>query len=518
MPEVALQTLDLVGRELNNTLGEARTALETFVEQPENVVLLQRCVSDLHQVQGVLRLLEIFGAALLAEEMEQVTQYLLTPASQKNQAETLDALMRAMVQLPSYVERVLAGGRDLALVLLPLLNDLRAVRGSALLSEGTLLLLNLKSDQQARPWRRAPASRAHGGAVGTRACERASSSAWSGWIRSERPEQNLEILETVAHQIEQVATKQSVFQLWWVVGAIIEALRDGGLETGVSVKRLLGLADREILQLYTQGEGRYAQNPPVELLNNLLYYVARATSNGPKVTAVRALVPSQRIAERRRLGRTGTREPLRAVREADAHGVGGHPRGPGQGQRRARHLRAARRPARRARIAGGHAAQDRRHARRSGARRIAPAGHRRDRPLEAMAAGKTAADHAALVHIAATLINVEDRLDRDLIGLIVPKAQPVPGEDPVPSTPISSRCRLRCCASAASTWYASRKPLPRTSQARSMWARSIPGRGSIAGIKAGLLMLGKTRAAEIVDGIATQSQGTAAARWHGRSA
>src|SRR6185503_7883230 len=85
------------------------------------------------------------------EEMEQVTLYLLTPASQKNQAETLDALMRAMVQLPSYVERVLAGGRDLALVLLPLLNDLRAVRGSPLLSEGTLLLLNLKSDQQAAP-------------------------------------------------------------------------------------------------------------------------------------------------------------------------------------------------------------------------------------------------------------------------------------------------------------------------------------------------------------------------------
>ena len=37
------------------------------------MVLLQRCVPDLHQVQGVLRLLEIFGAALLAEEMEQVT-------------------------------------------------------------------------------------------------------------------------------------------------------------------------------------------------------------------------------------------------------------------------------------------------------------------------------------------------------------------------------------------------------------------------------------------------------------
>ncbi len=96
----------------------------------------------------MLRVLEIYGAALLAEEMEQVTRYLISShGERKNQAEALDALMRAMVQLPGYLERVLAGGRDLALVLLPLLNDLRAVRGSPLLSEGTLLLLNLKSDQ-----------------------------------------------------------------------------------------------------------------------------------------------------------------------------------------------------------------------------------------------------------------------------------------------------------------------------------------------------------------------------------
>src|ERR1043165_1797304 len=205
MPEVALQTLDLVGRELNNTLGEARTALETYVEQPENVVLLQRCVTDLHQVQGVLRLLEIFGAALLAEEMEQVPKYLLTPASQKNQAETLDALMRAMVQLPSYVERVLAGGRDLALPLPPPLDGPPAGAGApprAAAGEQQLTVAQ---------WARRLRTRFQLGLV--------------GWIRGERPEQNLEILETVAHQIEQVATRQPVFQLWWVVGSLIRGLR-----------------------------------------------------------------------------------------------------------------------------------------------------------------------------------------------------------------------------------------------------------------------------------------------------
>ena len=152
MTEVAIQSFEHVGRELNVTLGEARNALENYVEQPGNVSLLTRCAAELHQVQGVLKVLEIYGAALLAEEMEQVARYLVASNSEhKNQAESLDALMRAMVQLPSYLERVLAGGRDLALVLLPLLNDLRAVRGSSLLSEGTLLLLNLKSDRQAQP-------------------------------------------------------------------------------------------------------------------------------------------------------------------------------------------------------------------------------------------------------------------------------------------------------------------------------------------------------------------------------
>jgi chemosensory pili system protein ChpA (sensor histidine kinase/response regulator) len=500
MPEVASQTLDLVGRELNNTLAEARTALETFVEQPENVVLLQRCVSDLHQVQGVLRLLEIFGAALLAEEMEQVTKYLLTPASQKNQAETLDALMRAMVQLPSYVERVLAGGRDLALVLLPLLNDLRAVRGSALLSEGTLLLLNLKSDQQAAPVAPAAGEPALTVAQWARRLRTRFQLGLVGWIRGERPEQNLEILETVAHQLEQVATRQAVFQLWWVVGAIIEALRDGGLETGVSIKRLMGLADREILQLYTQGEARYAQNPPVELLNNLLYYAARATSDGPKVTAVRAsfrlnellLVDDSVEQERENLSAPSVKL-MRTVSAAIREDLGKvkdvldiYVRRGGQPAELEAQVGMLRKIGDTLGVLGlGELRQ----------LVLEETGR-----LEAMAAGKTPADHAALVHIAATLINVEDRLDRDLIGLIVPKApaEATPESGDVDFQQVQAAVLRECSVNLVRVKEAIASNVAGTldSGALDAWP------GLIAGIKAGLLMLGKTRAVEIVDGIA----------------
>src|SRR5690606_12973640 len=288
-PQIASQTLDAVLREILASLNEARLALEAFVEQSDNQQLLQRCRIKLVQVQGVLRVMEIHGAALLAEEMQQVCAYLETTANAaKNQAEALDALMRAIVQLPGYLDRVQAGGRDMALVLLPLLNDLRAVRGSPLLSEGTLLSLNLKSDRKADPAAPAPGEDALPVQQWARKLRVQFQAGLVGWIRGERTEAHLDALAGVAARFEKIATSQPLFQLWWVAGAVIEALREGGLDGGVSVKRLLGLADRAIRRLYEEGENRYANHPPVELLNNLLYYVARATSDGPRITAVRA--------------------------------------------------------------------------------------------------------------------------------------------------------------------------------------------------------------------------------------
>src|SRR6187551_853265 len=194
-PQVASQTLDAVAREVTASLAEARMALEAYVEQTDNVGLLQKSVAELAQVQGVLRVMEIHGAALLAEEMHQVCQYLAATAKEKkNQNEALDALMRAMVQLPGYLDRVLAGGRDMALVLLPLLNDMRAVRGSPLLSEGTLLSLNLKSDRQAAP--QAPVQGEENITVATwaRKLRTQFQSGMVGWIRGERVEQHLDTL------------------------------------------------------------------------------------------------------------------------------------------------------------------------------------------------------------------------------------------------------------------------------------------------------------------------------------
>jgi chemosensory pili system protein ChpA (sensor histidine kinase/response regulator) len=503
MPQVASQTLDLVGREVNTTLAEARSALENYVEQPDNVPLLERCAQDLRQVQGVLRVLEIYGAALLAEEMEQVAQYLIaTVHERKGQAESLDALMRAMVQLPSYLERVLAGGRDLALVLLPLLNDLRAVRGHALLSEGTLLLLNLRSDKQAQPqavtageapmtveqWARRLRARYQQGLI--------------GWIRGERPEQNLEVLAAVSQKLEQIATRQPVFQLWWVIGAVIEALQHNGLEGGQSVKRLLGLADREMRRLYEQGEARYSQTPPIELLNNLLYYVGRAESSGGRVTAVRAsfrlteLLPVDESIEQERenlsapsvkLMKTvaaAIREDLGKVKDVLDIFVR---RGAGQPAELAPQVEMLRKIGDTLGVLG------------LGELRTSVQGE--TERLGKIIGGSLPADEATLVQIAATLISVEDRLDDRLVGLILPRSTEAAAEsDDTDFQQVQSAVLRECIVNLARIKEAITQSVGGTLDAAGLdsW------QDLMRGMKAGLLMLGKARAVEVIEAITAQ--------------
>lgn len=119
-------------------LGQARLTLEHFAAEPGDEAVLDGFVEQLHQVRGSLLMLELNGAALLAEEMEQLGLALRQGrASQRGEA--LGALFRGLEQLPLYLERLRSARRDLPLVVLPVLNLLRAERGAEPLAQDSLL-------------------------------------------------------------------------------------------------------------------------------------------------------------------------------------------------------------------------------------------------------------------------------------------------------------------------------------------------------------------------------------------
>ncbi len=509
MTDISSQTLHIVAKELATTLNDARAALEAYAERSDQRVFLEKCADQLHAAHGVLRLVEVYGAALLAEEMEHVTRYLLSSDNdQKRQVDGLDALMRAMVQLPTYLERVLSGGRDLALVLLPLLNDLRSVRGSPLLSEGTLLLLNLKSDQPAQPQSPRHDEQLISVAQWARRLRPRFQIGLLGYIRGERTVQNLEILAKVAEKLEQVATTQPVFQLWWVVGAILEAVRANGLEGSATLKRLLGQADRQIKALYEVGEARYCEDPPVDLLNNLLYYVARASMSGGRIAAVRAsfklseLLPVDDSIEHEReslsapsvkLMRTvaaAIKEDLSKVKDVLDIFVR---RGGGRSEELLPQLELLKKISDTLGVLG--------------------LGELRQRVQEEISElsdivsdGKNPPEES-LIKVAGVLLSVEDSLDDQLVRLILPtapdgSAADLPADHDLEFRLVSEAVLRECIVNLARIKEAVTIAVQKPADFPPQGLDNVPQ--LLRGITAGLLMLGKGRAVELMDAIGAQ--------------
>ena len=107
---------------VDEALEQARQALEGRQ--------LQLCHELLHQVHGALQMVECHGAALLAQECEALALALIEGhTGEANEA--VRWLRQALVQLPLYLDRLQLARRDLPLVVLPLINDLRSARGEA---------------------------------------------------------------------------------------------------------------------------------------------------------------------------------------------------------------------------------------------------------------------------------------------------------------------------------------------------------------------------------------------------
>ncbi|MCG8394062.1 MAG: Hpt domain-containing protein [Pseudomonadales bacterium] len=301
--------LDWVRGEIQETLNQAQQALEAFVETPDDATRMRFCQTHLHQVYGTLQMVEFYGAALLAEEMEKLAQALLE-GRVSNVADGQETLMRAILQLPPYLDRVASNRRDLPVVLLPLLNDLRAARGEPLLSETALFKPDL-SDATGRG--RIPDALLNDPRFPALAkkIRQMFQIALLGVLRNENLGESLGYMARVFTKLEQVTGTAPRAPLWQISHALVEGLSEDAIVLGTSVKLMLGHVDRNLRELVTAGADSLNQPAPTELIKNLLYYVAKAEADSPRIRDIKArfrldeALPSDDLVDAERARMTG---------------------------------------------------------------------------------------------------------------------------------------------------------------------------------------------------------------------
>lgn len=275
--------LDWLIHEISETLKEARQALEAYVENPKDSVRIRFCLTHIHQVHGSLQMVEFFGAAMLAEEMERLTQAMIQ-GSVANPSEAHEVLMRAILQFPVYLDQVKATRRDNPLVVLPLLNDLRAVRGESLLTDTKLFVPNLAPAKKIVGERIAAAQDNVQFQSMALKLRQMYQYAAAGFIRSVNSDENLAYLQKVFARLQKLTQGTARFALWDICMALAEALEKDAIEISVAIKNILRQLDKEIKILAVHGTKALNSYTNDELIKNLLYYVARAGKHSPGFT------------------------------------------------------------------------------------------------------------------------------------------------------------------------------------------------------------------------------------------
>ncbi|MBB4864283.1 chemosensory pili system protein ChpA (sensor histidine kinase/response regulator) [Pseudomonas nitritireducens] len=278
--------LEWVKGEIAETLKQARQALESYVENPQDPTRMGFCLAYVHQVRGTLQMVEFYGAALLAEEMEYLAQALID-GKVSSQSEALEVLMQAILQLPAYLERIQSARRDLPLVVLPLLNDLRTARGEKLLSETSLFSPDLSQTSPVLPVDALARLRTAELPALLRKLRQMLQVALVGVIRNQDLPTNLGYLARVFARLESLCKDAPLGRLWVIASAMIEGLANGSIANGTSVRNLLRQVDREFKRLVDEGADAMNQPAPDELIKNLLFYVAKASDQSPRVRAVK---------------------------------------------------------------------------------------------------------------------------------------------------------------------------------------------------------------------------------------
>ncbi len=278
--------LEWVKGEIEETLQQAQQALEAYVENPQDKSRLKFCLSYLHQIHGTLQMVEFYGAALLAEEMEAIASA-ITEGGLKSEREGLEILMQAIIQLPHYLEHVKVGRRDLPVVLLPILNELRAVRGEAFLSETALFAPSIPSVVPLSDSRLAPYLTDEF-TQWSRKLRQMLQTATLQLLQNRQPDVAKQYLNKVFARLHKALGKTPQGMVWLPALAFSEWLmKQDSLPN--SAKQLLRELDHVLKSTIDNPAQALNKAPAGELLKNLLFYVARTDVRGEAIRQVQEL-------------------------------------------------------------------------------------------------------------------------------------------------------------------------------------------------------------------------------------
>ncbi|KAF1052651.1 MAG: hypothetical protein GAK43_01816 [Stenotrophomonas maltophilia] len=271
-------SLSLVRDELFATMEQAEQSLEHFIAERQNGSLLQQAVECLAQIRGTLKLIELAGAELLAQEALQLATDIPAGVGQERDGQ-LAALGNALYVLRRYLENLEANRQEIPELLLPAINDVRLAAGQPALPESFFFSARLDLPRPVA----APAVAVADLAKEARRLRFMYQTGLLGLIREDHVYQGLKLMGRALARLDSVLGNPQRTRLCWVGAGALEALVDAQMLPRKTRKQLFARLDRELKQLLANEH----YEAPRQLLKELLYLTALADTRGPRASVLR---------------------------------------------------------------------------------------------------------------------------------------------------------------------------------------------------------------------------------------
>ena len=280
-------SLSLVKEQIDESLKLAETSIEQFVEESGSELQIKTAIEQFAQIKGVFRMINLPGASLLSEELEQLGHKILAHQDRDND-QLLASVTNAIMVLFHYLEYVDTKKRALPVLLIPTINEVRFFLLKPLISESNFYQLNQFPEQWPVLFDQAPDLQQ----IGTRGrrLRHMYQVGLLGLIRDENIGTNA---RTMAHGLTEFAKlcgNAPVSKLWWLALAILEAIEMQKVSMNVTRKALLGLVDRQIKQVINEGDLALNKEPPQPILQECAYVASIVvTQQGDRLHQVQQL-------------------------------------------------------------------------------------------------------------------------------------------------------------------------------------------------------------------------------------
>ncbi len=290
-----------IKQEVEQQLKQIENNLESFAEQclqlnqasDEDVeqrckALLENSQGKLSEVMMTMKMTGVQGGERLALEMYELVADLLAKKV-TDVASSVRILQKGIVQIIEYLQHLQDGYADLPIVILPLLNELRAARGADLLSEllvflpeeGAIGNAQIGTDEYI-------ALSAEKRLVTYRHLRMHFQRALLEWYQEKNTPRALFKIQALSHDLIRIHENMSIRVLWWLSQALAQGLRENKLEHGVAVKLVMGNMERLIHTFSLTDQDELSEIAGIDdLKKNLLYYLGMAKKGSPLVDAVK---------------------------------------------------------------------------------------------------------------------------------------------------------------------------------------------------------------------------------------